>query len=153
MSKYPNNPYWDQESDDPLTISARLDWDEVAAQSHITAEHVLARIENIAVHEFGHESVAGFDSNGFFVTLIAEGLPISTGIVLRVYSKDHNLPHVHIEVKGSPQLQMKVSLVDAKLIGKAPAGWAKKIRGIQRTIRENQELLEAWWEKGNDARV
>ncbi|GAB3141730.1 hypothetical protein GCM10027057_25770 [Marisediminicola antarctica] len=54
----------------------------------------------IPVHEFGHEGSAGFDSDGFFISLIAEGLKIDGGVTLRVFPNDHPPARLHVDIRA-----------------------------------------------------
>ncbi|MFD1848011.1 hypothetical protein [Arthrobacter flavus] len=74
MSKHPGNPYWCQTHDNPTGIYTRGDWDEAVAGGHITPEHVWERLYRIAIGEFGVMGPAGYDEDGFFLSLTAEGL-------------------------------------------------------------------------------
>jgi hypothetical protein len=147
MSRYPHNPCWHQERDIPFSIPTRADWDEAAAAGHLTPEHVMQRLKNIADHAFGNESVRGCDEDGFIISLTAEGLPIPGGVTLYVYANDHPPPHVHIKLRAHPNAEIRISLETGEFLDDAPRGLAsKKLRGFQAAVRENHAVLASWWE-------
>lgn len=76
MSSCPENPWWRQDADVPIMIMIRLDWDEATESGYITAEHEMQRLKNVADHVFEQEAAAGFDGDGFVISLVAEGLPL-----------------------------------------------------------------------------
>jgi len=61
---------------------SRTEWDEAAAAGHVTPEHVMQRLKNIADHAFDNQTVMGFDEDGFVISLIAEGLLLAGGVKL-----------------------------------------------------------------------
>lgn len=58
----------------PTSIYTRVDWDRAVAEGTLSPRDVLDRLARIAIHEFGDEGPAGYDEDGFFVSLTAEGL-------------------------------------------------------------------------------
>lgn len=147
MSRYPGNPWWHHQLDIPITIMSRSEWDEAAAAGHVTPEHVMRRLKNIADHAFDNQTVMGFDEDGFVVSLIAEGLALAGGVTLRVYPNDHPPPHVHIEVRSRPNARIRINLATGEFLDDAPRGLPrKKLKGFQAAVRENHEVLATWWE-------
>jgi hypothetical protein len=66
MSKYPGNPWWHHENDVPIAILDEFAWNEAAAGGHLTAEHILQRLENILEFEFGRGAEMGLAADGFY---------------------------------------------------------------------------------------
>ncbi|RVW02432.1 DUF4160 domain-containing protein [Rhodococcus spongiicola] len=125
----------------------KADWEEATAAEHITPEHVLQRLKNIADHIFENEVVAGFDSDGFLVALIAEGLRLQNGVTLIVRTNDHPPPHAHIKVRAYPEADLKVDLTTGELSGNVPKGLsAKDIRGFQDLVGKHHDQLASWWQ-------
>jgi hypothetical protein len=148
VSKHPDNPWWHQERDAPVMIMTRVEWENAAAAGHLTPEHVMQRLKNIADYAFDIETVAGFDEDGFVISLIAEGLPLSGGVKLYVYSNDHPPPHVHIKLSSHPDDKIRINLETGEYMDDAPRGLARKrLKGIQTAVRENHDVLASWWEK------
>ncbi|NKR92253.1 DUF4160 domain-containing protein [Rhodococcus hoagii] len=150
MRKHPDNPLWDHERDLPIMIYTRLEWEEAAESGHLTAEHVLQRLKNIADHVFENEGAAAFNEDGFVAALIAEGLSLPNGVKLHVYPKDHPPPHVHVEVRAQPGAKIRVSLVTGEYLDEIPAGIkSKQLKNFQAEIVKHYDLLESWWEKNH----
>lgn len=125
----------------------RAEWDEASDAGHVTAEHVMQRLKNIADHIFGNETVAGFDDEGFVVSLIAEGLPLPGGVTLYVYPNDHPPPHVHITLRSHPHTKLRIRLDTGEFMDDAPRGLVrKKLKSFQASVRENHDVLAEWWE-------
>lgn len=101
MSTHPNNPYGNQQTDQPIVIY-RQDWNEALADGFVTGEHIALRLLAVVQHAYGvHDGdVVAYDVDGFVSALIAEGLPMSNGVKLEIYSGDHNPPHTHIKIPG-----------------------------------------------------
>lgn len=147
MSKYPDNPWWHQDHDAPILIMMRHEWDAAVAAGHVTPEHVMQRLKNIADHVFDNQTLMGFDDEGFVVSLVAEGLPLAGGVKLYVYSNDHPPPHVHIQLKSHPGAKLRINLETGEFMDDAPRGVdTKKLKGFQSAILENHEILAAWWQ-------
>ena len=147
MSRYPDNPWWCNNHDGPKLIPTRSDWAQAARGGYVTPEHVMMRLKNIADHVFGNETVMGFDEDGFVTSLTSAGLALGGGVALQVYPNDHPPPHVHIKVRSLPDAKIRISLATGDLLDDPPRGLpAKKLRGIQKLVREHHELLASWWE-------
>lgn len=147
MSRYPGNPLWSHDNDVPVVIMTRRDWDEAIAAGHVTPEHVLVRLKNIADYAFDNISAIGYDSEGFVTALTAEGLPRPGGVTLYVYTHDHPPPHVHIKLRDHPDVKLRISLETGEYLDTAPRGLStKKLRGFQRAVRECHPILAGWWE-------
>lgn len=148
MSKYLGNPRWCQEHDQPIAIMTRADWDKAAALGQLTPEHVFQRLHNIAVHAMGEEGAAGFDDEGFMVSLTAAGVALECGVTLRVFPNDHPPPHVHIELKSHPGSKLRVRLDTGEYMDDPPKGLnTKKLKGFSAAIAESHPVLAAWWEE------
>lgn len=146
MAKHPDNPYWHQDHDKPIMILSRADWNRAVDAGHLTPDHVLLRLKNIADHAFGNETVMGFDDEGFATSLIAEGLPLPSGVTLYVYASDHLPPHVHIKLRSHPNARLRVRLDTGDFLDDAPRGVStKKLKGFQDAVRENHDVLAGWW--------
>ena len=131
----------------PIMIMTRAEWDEAAAAGHLTPEHVIQRLKNIADHAFGNETVLGFDEDGFVISLTAEGLPLPGGVKLYIYPRDHPPPHAHIEIRSHPDIKLRINLETSEFMDSAPSGLAgKKLRGMRKAVIENHGILSSWWE-------
>lgn len=130
-----------------MAIMTREEWDQAAADGHITPEHVMTRLKGIVDHVFGNQSSIGYDEDGFVTALTAEGLPVPGGVTLVVHSNDHPPPHVHIELRSHPGQTLRIRLDTAEFMDEAPKGVnTKRLKGLQRAIRENHEVLATWWQ-------
>jgi hypothetical protein len=113
----------------------------------LTGRDVLDRLLRIAVHECGEEGPAAYDEDGFFLSLIAEGIKLEGGISLVVHTNDHLPPHVHVQRPGEKDIRL--SLEDGSLLDDLPQGVsARKVRHMQQLAAEHGGILQAWWDKG-----
>jgi hypothetical protein len=155
VSTHPNNPYWDQQADQPIVIY-RQDWDEALADGFVTREHIALRLLGIVQYAYGvHDGdVVAYDEDGFVSALIAEGLPMSNGVKLEIYSGDHNPPHAHIKIPGVSRGRLTINLETFKIEQQLPDGWSKKGRQIEKEALANIAKLTEWWNKnrGPEAR-
>lgn len=155
VSTHPNNPYWDQQADQPIVIY-RHDWDEALADGFVTREHIVLRLLGIVQHAYGvHDGdFVAYDEDGFVSALIAEGLPMSNGVKLEIYSGDHNPPHAHIKIPGVSRGRLTINLETFKIEQQLPDGWSKKGRQIEKEALANVAKLTEWWNKnrGPDSR-
>ncbi|MGO1665311.1 MAG: DUF4160 domain-containing protein [Micrococcaceae bacterium] len=148
MSKHPDNPWWCQEHDAPLMIHTRVQWDEASEAGHVTPEHVMQRLKNIADHVFDNETSIGFDDEGFVVSLTAAGMALPGGVTLCVYPNDHPPPHVHIRVRSHPAAKLRIRLDTGEFMDNTPDGLVrKKLNGLQAAVRENHTVLAGWWQE------
>lgn len=148
MSKYADNPWWCQEHDAPIMIMSRSDWYRATAGGHLTMEHVMLRLRNLGNHVFGEQGAAAFDENGFVTSLTSAGLTLAGDVRLRVYPNDHSPPHVHIEVPSHPKAKIRLSLATGAFLDDPPRGIpSKKLKRFQAAVRENHDVLAAWWER------
>jgi hypothetical protein len=148
MSQYPNNPLWCQNHDRPIAIVSIADWEQADADGHLTPEHVLQRIHDIAEFEFGNGEELGFDGDGFLVSLAADGMQLPGGVTLSVYPNDHPPPHVHVRIRALPHVKLRISLETGEPLDDGlPDGWSKKLKRIQRLVADNAPTLASWWEK------
>lgn len=159
MTSHPDNPHWCQEHDEPLMILSQADWDEASAAGHLTAEHVILRLQNIVVHALGQDlgSIA-FDENGFVSALTSAGVRLESGVTLRVCTRDHKPPHVHIELSQYPDAKLRIRLEDGEYIEKnhrVPGGVSSKdLKRFQSLVYDHRELLsETWKDYHGDAVV
>jgi Domain of unknown function (DUF4160) len=148
MSRYPDNPWWCHEHDSPIMIPTRSEWDEAAGSGQVTPEHVMLRLKNIADHAFNNQTVAGFDEDGFVISLIAEGMALAGGVTLQVYANDHPPPHVHIKLRAHRDAKIRINLETGEFLDDGlPRGLTrKKMKGFQAAVRENRKVLAGWWE-------
>jgi len=146
MSRYPNNPYWHDASDLPISIDSQEDWDAASTAGHLTAEHILLRLEAIIEFEFGNGAEMGFDENGFLVSLVSVGMAVEGGVKFDVYPNDHPPPHVHIVLKADLSFEMRLRLDNAEPMNdKIPNGWAKRINHWQAVVVKHNLVLIEWW--------
>lgn len=147
MSRYPDNPYWCQNHDNPIAINSREEWDEADAAGHTTTEHVFMRLKNIADHIFGNESSLAFDDEGFVISLVAGAVTLQGGLKLRVWPNDHPPPHVHIEVQAHPEWKIRINLETVELMDDLPPKLKRKqFHGFLDAVRECRPQLTTWWE-------
>ncbi|MDX1874057.1 DUF4160 domain-containing protein [Mycolicibacterium sp. 120266] len=146
MSRYPGNPWWDQDYDVPITIMSRSEWDEAAAAGYVTPEHVFLRLRNAANFAFGNPIGIAFDEDGFVVALTSAGFALEGGVKLSVHPNDHPPPHVHVTISSHPNAKIRIELTTGELLDDLPRGLAaKKLKGIQSAVRENHAVLAGWW--------
>jgi hypothetical protein len=147
MSKYPGNPWWHHENDVPIAILDEFAWNEAAAGGHLTAEHILQRLENILEFEFGRGAEMGLAADGFYNALVADGWRLEGGVTVRLHPNDHPPPHVHLEFRSDPRLDLRLSIETGELLDVAPAGWAKRIKAAAAQVLDLQStLMERWSE-------
>lgn len=148
MSRHPDNPWWSQESDAPITVTTREQWDEAEANGHITPEHVLLRLEamlRVAVGE-PTDGGAAYDEDGFVRALVAAGWA-GEGWRVQLHPNDHEPPHVHFWDKGDPRRQIRLDISTGQpLEGEtvAPAV-RKKLGKATHFIQSNHDLLMSHW--------
>lgn len=127
-------------------IQTREEWDRALAQGHITPEHLISRLENIATHHFGREGAIGFDDEGFVVSLVAGSILVECGVKIRVNPLDHDPPHAHVELRSHPGVKFRINLVTGALMDPVPKGLsAKKVRDLQAAVHENGARLAGMW--------
>jgi hypothetical protein len=124
-------------------IMTRAEWDQATKDGHVTAEHIVQRLQNVAAHLFDEEEAAvAFDDEGFVVSLTAASITVD-GVKLHVYTLDHQPPHVHVKTSA---FELRINLVTAELMGSAPRGVsAKQVRKLQDVVRENHPVLAGMW--------
>lgn len=133
-------------------LLTRSDWDQALADGVLTFGDVVERLRRIAVHEFGEEGAAGYDDQGFLISLTAEGLRMDSGETIRVHANDHPPPHVHIQRPGKHDIKINLETGDA--MGDLPRDVrTKQLKGFRAAINENFEQLGAWWEKNHGTPV
>lgn len=147
MSRHPGNPWWHQTQDAATAIFTRSEWDQALAGGFVTPEHVMIRLKNSLDHAFDNESHAGYDEDGFFVSLTAAGLRVEGGLTLIVYPNDHVPAHAHVSIKGHPEWKLRIDLRTAEFLDPMPKGLSsKKLNGFRRIVLENHGVLARWWE-------
>lgn len=146
MSKYPDNPLWCQNHDQPYAILSQRDWDDAATAGHLTPEHVLARLRNALEFEFGRGAEMGFRADGFYNALVADATQHEGGITVVLHPNDHPPPHVHVRFRSDPNLDLRMSIETGELLdNNAPVGWSKRIRKATRIILDQTDLLMERW--------
>lgn len=146
MSRYPGNPWWHQATDTPFEITSRFDWDTAAAAGHLTAEHVLLRLENILEYDLAEGKNFGLSDDGFLNALVADGWRLERGVTVRMYPNDHPPPHVHLRFRSHPRLDLRVSIETGELLDDdAPDGWAKRIRSASSQVLDQRSILIERW--------
>lgn len=144
MTRHPDNPFWCAVHDNPKSI-ARHEWDDAVAAGFVTPEHLAARVRGMLSHAMDIAGAAGYDADGFMISLTAAGFRMSDRIRIDVRSHDHDPPHAHIVVKGEPGLDVRVNLETATLIDAMPAGMAKLGRRIEAFVAENRVTMLGTW--------
>lgn len=130
------------------SLLTRSEWEQALAGGELTVDDVLERLRRIAVHQFGKEGAAGYDDEGFLISLTAEGIRMDSGETIRIHANDHPPPHVHIQRPGKRDI--KIDLETGDVIGELPRDVkAKQLRGFRATILENCDQLGAWWLKNH----
>ncbi len=129
-------------------LLTRCDWETALADGELTVDDVVERLRRIAVHQFGKEGAAGYDDEGFLISLTAEGIRMDSGETIRIHAHDHPPPHVHVERPGKRDI--KINLETGDVIGQLPRDVrAKQLRVFKATIVENYDQLGAWWLKNH----
>lgn len=129
-------------------LLTRNDWDRALDAGDLTIDDLLERLRRIAVHQFGAEGPAGYDDEGFLISLTAEGLRLDSGETIRIHANDHPPPHVHIERPGKRDI--KITLETGEVIGELPRDVkSKQLRGFKAAIIENFDQLGEWWLKNH----
>ena len=136
----------ERDEPDRRPIYTRSDWDRVVTQGELTPDDVEARLHRIAVREFGELGPAGYDEEGFFTSLTAEGLRLEGGVTLFVHTNDHPPPHVHVRRRGHEDV--KINLETGAVEGKLPSDVRQKqLNGFRSAVSESFGILGAWWER------
>jgi Domain of unknown function (DUF4160) len=132
-------------------ILTRGDWDRAVADGRLTAQDVLNRLTRMALHEFGESPEnwpIAFDEEGFVTALIAEGILMEGGVTLRVCTRDHPPPHVHIQRRGEEDI--KVNLENGAVEGPLPRGVRpKQLEKFSGLVKQKHELLCDLWLKNH----
>lgn len=84
-------------------ILTQADWDREETAGRLTAQHIAERLWRIAEFEFGDrdaQDAAGYDEDGFFMSLNAASVAVVDGVKLWICTEDHPPPHVHIKRPG-----------------------------------------------------
>jgi len=154
MSQHPLNPWWSQQTDQPIMPTSHADWDQALKGQFITQEHVRTRLEAIIGRALGLDAYSGYDVDGFHVSLIAAGVQVGHGITLRVHSNDHEPPHAHVRLPGSSSDQLKVDIMTGDLSGVIPGNLSRAQRqAITLGVRNNSVKLGALWSQVRQART
>jgi predicted ABC-class ATPase len=74
-------------------------------------------MSDILEYALGNGADLGLDEEGFLVALVADGHRLQFGVTVRLCTRDHPPPHVHIEVKGEPNLKLRMDLRTGELLG------------------------------------
>ncbi|MFC8797315.1 DUF4160 domain-containing protein [Promicromonospora sp. NPDC057138] len=128
-------------------IYTRNDWNAALAEHWLTADDVLERIGRLVVHVSDMQGPAGYDDEGFFISLVADGLKLEGGVSLHVYPLDHDPPHVHVKRQGKSEF--KIDLRSGDVIGDHPKDLSSRdLKQIKATVLECSTALNDWWNKG-----
>lgn len=145
MSKYPDNPYWDQKRDVPETPYAQGDWDDAEEGGFLTAEHVIERLERMITHALGLEpEAAAYDDEGFFLSLVGAGKR-QDDITLNVNTLDHNPPHCHVDVKGENHKKPRINLETGEFMDEIPKKLQPKRKKIEKMFQRYSDPLMTLW--------
>ena len=130
-------------------IFTRADWDRAVDEGWLTPQHVIDRLYRIAIRDMGATEAAAFDEDGFFLSLTAESRFVEAIGWFRVYTNDHDPPHVHIVPVGmDKKVSVKLSLEDGRELEERPDGVSsKQIKNMQSALSRIHDDLGAWWEK------
>jgi hypothetical protein len=146
MSKYPDNPCWCPSHDQPIALLTSSDWQEAEHQEHLTPEHVFSRLSDILEYALGQGEEMGLDEDGFHRALVADGYRLEGGVTVRMCTRDHPPPHVHIEIKGEPRLRLRMHLESGQLLDSPqPPGLKKKLEIARAFIAEYRDKLHTRW--------
>jgi hypothetical protein len=125
-------------------VFTRADWERGLNEGWLTRQEVDDRLFRLALHEFGDQDEDGYDDEGFFVSLTAAGLRVNDSVTLRVWSNDHEPPHVHVERRGKQGFRLYLDT--AEVYGELPGGVkSKELQFLQAALLENREELGEWW--------
>lgn len=134
------------------SVLTRADWDEAVVAGTLTPRDAVARLHRIAVHEFGREGAAGYDADGFVVSLTAEGLRLEGGVTLVINPHDHPPPHVHVKRPG--ETDIRINLETGDVLGALPRGVrSPQLRTFVAAVSESFDVLGRWWEKNHGTPV
>lgn len=108
-------------------------------------------LKRIALHEFGEDQAdwaIAFDEEGFVTALIAEGIMKAGGVTLRICTKDHPPPHVHIQRRDREDIS--INLQTGGVYRTLPSNVrSKQLKRFSRLVDEVQELLSVLWLKNH----
>lgn len=129
-------------------IQFRTDWDHAIEEGWLTRAHVEDRLHNIAVRDLGVLGPVGYDEDGFWMSLVADGVRKEGIGWFKVYPNDHDPPHVHVRPFGE-DFDIRLSLETGEELDPRPRGLkSKQIKNMQKALVEMHDELGAWWAKG-----
>jgi hypothetical protein len=130
-------------------IFTRADWDRALQEGWLTPQHIVDRLYRIAIRDMGATGPAGYDEDGFFLSLTAEGRFVEGIGWFRVHTNDHDPPHVHVVPFGMDMnVSLKLSLEDGRELQERPDGVSsKQIKNMQKALAGIHDELGAWWKK------
>jgi len=138
---------------DRRQIWTRRDWDRALDEGWLTRAHVEHRLGNIAVRDLGKLGPAGYGPDGFFISLVADGVQVEGIGRFIVRSNDHDPPHVHVQPFGQ-NVDLRFSLETGELLDERPRGiTSKQVRNMTNALFEIHDELGAWWEKAQGVPV
>jgi hypothetical protein len=130
----------------PPPIQSRNQWDEALADGQLTRADVEQRLHNIAVRDLGVP--AGYDKEGFWISLVADGIQREGIGWFKVYPNDHDPPHVHVRPFGK-NFDIRLSLETGEELDPRPREVkSKQIKNMKKALVEMHDELGAWWAKG-----
>lgn len=134
-------------------ILGRADWDRALSQRWLTRTQIEARLHNIAVRDMGELGPVGYDEEGFIISLVADGIRREGIGWFKVYSNDHDPPHVHVRPFGE-DFDIRLSLETGEELDSRPRGvTSKQIKNMQKALVEMHDQLGAWWKKAQGEAV
>ena len=136
-------------------ILAAGDWAKAIDEGRLTAQDVFVRLTRMALHEFGESQEdwpIAFDEDGFVTALTAEGIQMEAGVTLRICTRDHPPPHVHIQRRGEEDV--KVNLETGVVEGTLPQGVRpKQFKKFSALVQQQHALLCDLWLKNHGTSV
>jgi hypothetical protein len=134
-------------------IWTRTDWDRALDEGWLTRAQIEDRLHNIAVRDLGELGPAGYSADGFFTSLVADGIQVEGIGHFVVHSNDHDPPHVHVQPFGQ-NVDLRFSLETGELLDERPRGVkSKQVKNMTKALFDIHDELGAWWEKAQGVPV
>lgn len=132
-------------------ILTQSDWDREKAAGRLTAQHIAERLWRMVEFEFGDPdapAAAGYDEEGFFISLTAASVATIDGVKLWICTEDHPPPHVHIKRPGVRDRldDIKINLETGEERLPLPDGVkSKQLKNFKALVVEYHEVLCSTW--------